>query len=53
MFPHCARAQPILGLIAISGLLMFLMNGTNLPFSDPTIEKFSGGLQIHARAVQS
>jgi hypothetical protein len=40
------RWQPILGLLAISGLLMFLMNGTNLPFSDPTIEKFSGGLPI-------
>jgi hypothetical protein len=40
------RWQPILGLLAISGLLMFLMNGTNLPFSDPTIDKFSGGLPI-------
>ena len=38
--------QAIMALIAASLLLMFLMNGTNLPFSDPTIEKFSGGLPI-------
>jgi hypothetical protein len=36
--------KAILGLIAASVLLMFLMNGTNLSFSNPTIEKFSGGL---------
>jgi hypothetical protein len=36
----------ILGLLASSGLLLFLINGTNLPFSEPTIEKFSGGLPI-------
>ena len=36
--------RAILGLLAASGLLMFLMNGTNLSFSGPTIEEFSGGL---------
>ena len=36
----------ILGLLAASGILLFLINGTNLPFSEPTIEKFSGGLPI-------
>ena len=36
----------ILGLLAASSLLLFLINGTNLPFSEPTIEKFSGGLSI-------
>jgi hypothetical protein len=36
----------ILGLLATSVLLLFLMNSTNLPFSDPTIEKLSGGLPI-------
>lgn len=36
----------ILGLIASSGLMMFLMNGTNLPFSNPTIQKHAGGLTI-------
>jgi hypothetical protein len=36
----------ILGLLAASILLLFLINGTNLPFSEPTIEKFSGGLPI-------
>lgn len=34
----------ILGLLAVSILLMFLMNGTNLPFSNPTIEHLSGGI---------
>ncbi|MCW4012046.1 MAG: hypothetical protein NWF07_03540 [Candidatus Bathyarchaeota archaeon] len=36
----------IMGVLACSVLLMFMMNGTNLPFSSPTIEKFSGGIPI-------
>ncbi len=36
----------ILGILAAAALLMFLMNGTDLPFSSPTIEKHSGGLAI-------
>ena len=36
----------ILGLLAATGLMMFLMNGTNLPFSNPTIEEYAGGLTI-------
>jgi hypothetical protein len=36
----------ILGLIAGTGLMMFLMNGTNLPFSSPTIEEYAGGLTV-------
>ena len=36
----------ILGLLTASLLLMFLMNGTNLPFSNPTIMEYSGGLAI-------
>lgn len=36
----------ILGLITASVLLMFAMNATNLPFSNPTIETFSGGIPI-------
>ena len=36
----------ILGLLAATGLMLFLMKGTNLPFSNPTIEEFSGGLTI-------
>ena len=36
----------ILGLLAASALMMFLMNGTDLPFSSPTIEEHSGGLPI-------
>ena len=36
----------ILGLLAAAGLLMFLMNGTELPFSNPTIVEHSGGLAI-------
>ncbi|KAA3642714.1 MAG: hypothetical protein DWQ07_19490 [Chloroflexi bacterium] len=36
----------ILGLLAATGLLMFLMNGTELPFSNPTIEEHSGGVPI-------
>lgn len=36
----------ILGLIAGAGLMMYLMNWTDLPFSSPTIETYSGGLPI-------
>jgi len=36
----------ILVLIAGSGLMMYLMNGTNLPFSNPTIVEHSGGIPI-------
>lgn len=36
----------ILGLLAATALMMFLMNGTELPFSNPTILEHSGGLKI-------
>ena len=36
----------IMGLIVATGLMMYLMNFTNLPFSNPTIVEFSGGLPI-------
>ena len=36
----------ILGLLAATILMLFLMNGTNLPFSNPTIEEHSGGVPI-------
>jgi len=36
----------ILGLLAAAGLLMFIMNGTTLPFSTPAIEGHSGGVPI-------
>ena len=36
----------ILGLLLAAGLLMFIMNGTSLPFSTPTIEEHSGGVPI-------
>lgn len=36
----------ILGLLAAAGLLTFIMNGTALPFSTPTIEEHSGGIPI-------
>lgn len=36
----------ILGLLAATGVLAFIMNGTNLPFSTPTIEDHSGGVRI-------
>ena len=35
-----------LGLLAAAGLLMFIMNGTALSFSTPTIELHSGGVPI-------
>jgi len=36
----------ILGLLVAVGLLAFIMNGTRLPFSTPTIEAHSGGIPI-------
>ena len=36
----------ILGLLAAAGLLMFIMNGTALPFSTLAIEEHSGGVPI-------
>jgi len=36
----------ILGLLAVIGLLTFIMNGTALSFSTPTIEAHSGGVPI-------
>jgi hypothetical protein len=36
----------ILGLLAVAGLLGFIMNGTELPFSTPTIEAHSAGIPI-------
>ena len=38
--------QAILLLLAITLLMMFLMNGTQLPFSNPTIVEHSRGLAI-------
>jgi hypothetical protein len=43
---HKTSGLAILGLLAASALMMFLMNGTGLPFSNPTIEAHSGGLAI-------
>ncbi len=36
----------ILGLLSVAAVLGFVMNGTDLPFSTPTIEEHSGGLRI-------
>lgn len=36
----------IIGLLVATFLMMFLMNGTNLPFSNPTITEHAGGLTI-------
>ncbi len=36
----------IAGLLSAVGVLAFIMNGTDLPFSTPTIEEHSGGLRI-------
>ena len=41
-----ARWPVILGLLSAVGVLAFIMNGTNLPFSTPTIEEHSGGLRL-------
>jgi hypothetical protein len=43
---HKTSWPVILGLLAATILMLFLMNGTALPFSNPTIEKYSGGLTI-------
>ena len=36
----------ILGLLSAVGLLAFIMNGTDLAFSTPTIEDHSGGVRV-------
>ena len=36
----------ILGLLFVAAVLTLIMNGTDLPFSTPTIEDHSGGLRI-------
>jgi hypothetical protein len=36
----------ILGLLSAAGVLTFIMNGTDLPFSTPTIEDHSAGLRV-------
>ena len=43
---HRASWPVILGLLSVVGALAFIMNGTDLPFSTPTIEDHSGGLRI-------
>ena len=43
---HRTSGLTILGLLAATLLLLFLMNGTALPFSSPTIEGHSGGVPI-------
>ncbi len=43
---NAARWPVILGLLSAAGVLTFIMNGTDLPFSTPTIEDHSGGLRI-------
>ena len=43
---HNTSWPAILGLLVATGLLMFTMNGTRLPFSNPTIEEHSGGVPI-------
>ena len=43
---HAARWPVILALLSAVGVLTFIMNGTDLPFSTPTIEGHSGGLRI-------
>ena len=46
LIQHRTNWPTILGLLAATALMMFLMNGTALPFSSPTIEEHSGGLPI-------
>ena len=41
-----ANWPAILGLWSATGVLTLIMNGTDLPFSTPTIEDHSGGLRI-------
>ena len=43
---HKASWPAILFLLAITSLMMYLMNGTQLFFSNPTIVEHSGGLTI-------
>ena len=43
---HWASWRVILALLSAAGVLAFIMNGTDLPFSTPTIEDYSGGLRI-------
>ncbi|MDJ0496309.1 MAG: hypothetical protein QNJ89_00670 [Acidimicrobiia bacterium] len=43
---NAARWPVILTLLSAAGVLTFIMNGTDLPFSTPTIEDYSGGLRI-------
>ena len=43
---HRTSHLTVFGLLAASALMMFLMNGTELPFSTPTIEEHSGDLTI-------
>ena len=43
---HKTSWLAILLLLATTILMMFIMNGTNLPFSNPTIVEHSGGLTI-------
>ncbi len=43
---NAARWPVILGLLSAAGALTFIMNGTGLPFSTPTIEDHSAGLRI-------
>ena len=43
---NATRWPVILGLLSAAGALTFIMNGTDLPFSTPTIEDYSGGLRI-------
>lgn len=43
---HRTSWPTILGLLVATALMMFLMNGTRLPFSSPTIEEHSGGIPI-------
>ena len=43
---NAARWPVILGLLSAAGVLTFIMNGTDLPFSSPAIEDHSAGLRI-------
>ena len=43
---HKSGWPTILALLSVTALMMFLMNGTELPFSSPTIEEHSGGVPI-------
>ena len=43
---NAARWPAVLGLLSATAVVAFIMNGTDLPFSTPTIEDHSGGLRI-------